>query len=166
MKTVFLTLLFVVVALAHLSAFAGAMGADKQKENPVIVLKCPAAVFITRPEHLQTPNKDVSPEFIDLPKDWQAIEAPERHELLQANISEGHPRERAFLVPDEKGFLLTSPSQKPYWLTCEYENVSHALVREIPKEATTCQIFTEKFKFGSNPRAPYIKDQLKAQCIK
>lgn len=83
------------------------------------------------------------------PLGWQAFSADNAHHFTNVEIFEGHPRERASLVPRDhpaKAGKMVADWQFPrekkysYWLLCEYYNTNAGYVRELPTSVTTCEV--------------------------
>jgi hypothetical protein len=81
---------------------------------------------------------------------WEAGKINAPHILQRLSIYDGHPSNKASLIPDqtktnEQGqqvaiWQLTNNKEDQYWITCSYTGTSVEYIRPIPSTASVCEV--------------------------
>ena len=116
---------------------AGAKAVPSADAKAAASATCPAAIPVA-----QTLSEAVA--------GWEAFEDDTPTQLMSVGIFDGHPRERASLVPDSDEasagrqtavWQLDANSSRDYWLLCYYDRsrvaLTHALARGITRVEVT-----------------------------
>ncbi len=120
--------------LAAGMAGAYAQGAPAATAKAQVVVQCPASIQVQ-----QTPAP-VSP------AGWEARGSREAHPLTNVAFYSGPPDEQVQLAPSSsqrKAKVLTSrwslpPSDRVYWVACEYAGTSAIAARPLDSGAVSC----------------------------
>lgn len=136
---------FAVTVVAHFCAFAVAMCAAVAHAGP-IVLECPVTI-------------EVSSRVTNVPKGWIVVPGATQRAFDNIAIFDGHPKERASLVPDrdleESGNGQTGISEwsfpsgsKNMWLGCSYRGTPSELALRLPDGIRKCSVQARKEAWG------------------
>jgi len=80
---------------------------------------------------------------------WEPFEDETPAQLMSVGVFDGHPRERASLVPDADDeaagkrtavWQLSENGRRGYWLVCYYDRSRLALTRALPGEITRVEV--------------------------
>jgi hypothetical protein len=80
---------------------------------------------------------------------WEAMEDDAPLQLANVVLFEGHPREKAALVPDQEvevdgrqvsTWMLVDNGNLHYWIACRYDHSSIVLTRPIGSGVETCEV--------------------------
>lgn len=99
------------------------------------------ALEITCPESI-APSESVSAPT----QGWKVFTSDDIHYFQNVSVYEGHPKERASLIPrdDKKAgkaisrWTLPREKQYKYWLRCDYLNTNASYIIALPDTATAC----------------------------
>lgn len=102
-----------------------------------------SALDITCPSSI-TPLETVNAPI----KGWEPFTSDDKHYFQNVSIYDGHPKDRATLVPrdDNKAGKAISrwefPRDKQYkiWLRCEYINTNASYIVALPDTTTVCTV--------------------------
>lgn len=114
----------------------GAVNAQVFSGNPATPLACPTSLQVQ-----QTP-------IPDLASGWQTRDSNDTHPLTNIAFYAGPPEEMAQLAPgseQRKGKTLISrwllaPTDRVYWVACEYAGTSAIAARPLERNITSCVV--------------------------
>jgi hypothetical protein len=112
-----------------------------------VILLAPASCYARSIECPQTVV--VKQELPEAATPWETFQEQVPSRLMSVAVFEGHPKERATLVPDAEAtkggkqvytWRLPANTAHPYWLACGYDRTSVILVRPLDPGVSSCQV--------------------------
>lgn len=79
------------------------------------------------------------------PDGWEAVTGTDVRALVNVEFSDGHPKDRAVLRPDNDSRRTAKYEFHPVagqgtWLACTYKETSAKIAKRLPDDATSCVV--------------------------
>ncbi len=105
--------------------------ADAEGEVPV----CPSEIQVEQKVLLPDGN-------------WKEYESRPRHSFINIIFSEGEPSKEIILAPTKQhknrlvqiDTWIFTPSERGYWVSCEYTGTSMVLYQKLPEHIKSCEV--------------------------
>ena len=91
----------------------------------------------------------VKQELAGVEPPWEALQEEVPSQLMSVTIFDGHPKQRATLVPDAEAkrngnrvytWHLASNRTQTYWIGCSYDRTNMMLIRPLDPGIASCQV--------------------------
>ncbi len=95
------------------------------------------------PSEIQVEQKVVPPGG-----NWKEYESRPRHSFINVIFSEGEPTNEIILAPTKQhknrlvqiDTWIFTPSERGYWISCEYTGTSMVLFQKLPDHIKSCEV--------------------------
>ncbi|MDB5471946.1 MAG: hypothetical protein JWR84_3506 [Caulobacter sp.] len=113
-----------------------------------VLLAPPMAVGADEERHAGCPDSLETSQSAAAPDGWEAGRSNQKVVFDNINLSDGHPRDMAFLAPDKtvsRGEFFTNSwtvegmGERGLWLSCTYHHSDVVLIKRLPAGVKTCE---------------------------